>query len=131
MISTKIAGGPGSGLPDADIKYIVRDFKGLALSPIISIGKRRVFMSKNLSTEKEIPLKKVRYVCQEKYRPSKVNRIMKIEAALNKPIDVLKDSNGEFTILDGHHRFLAIKKLGKEKLKANVFDGKDLEKNVD
>lgn len=118
----KIAGGPGSGSGKLT-KQITSHFKGLAISPKISIGKRKAFMAgkKPKVTDEKIPIGKIRYVAQERFLPEKVNRISKLPDVADLPVDVLKDKEGLYHIMDGHHRFLGALKKGIKNLKANVW----------
>ena len=125
----KTAGGPGSGVSSDNTAYILEDFSGLKMSPLISIGKRKAFMDANkpISTDTSISLEKVKYVCQEKYVPKKLSNFLESPDSETKPIDVLIDKDEQYHILDGHHRSLAAIKEGKETIKANIYDGSSLE----
>lgn len=68
-----------------------------------------------------IPVKKIKYVSQEKFIPVKLNKFKKNPELLDIPIDVLFDKDGFYHVMDGHHRFLAALNLDKIKIKANVY----------
>lgn len=115
----KAAGGPGSGVAYPNTMSI--DF--LEPSPLMSIGKRRAFMENNEPMYKnlEIPYKSIKYRGQNNLVPKKlVEILLNADDALSKPVDVIKDENGDFHILDGHHRALAAIIL-KRNLLANVY----------
>lgn len=121
----KVAGGPGSGVSEDNVKEI--DF--LESSPLISIGYRKKFMSER-SPDREgiqIDVAKIKYKGQENYVPKKLKRMLKaIESGeakdlFKKPVKILRDEKGDYHIIDGHHRALAavIKKI--PKIKADVY----------
>jgi hypothetical protein len=116
----KTAGGPGSGVSHPNTQPI----RFLETSPLVSIGFRKKFMEDHTPIHKDIWIdwRKVKYKCQENMVPRKVVNIMiNADEALKKPIDVIRDSEGFFHILDGHHRgIVAI--LLKRKMKANIYN---------
>lgn len=126
---TKLAGGPGSN-SSKPTKDITKNYRGLALSPVMSLGKRKEFMDGHSPAKvaQLIILDKVKYVSQEKYMPSKLRKFRDNPDLLEKPIDVLFDSDGFYHVMDGHHRFLAAKGMDKKKIKANVYRTTGLKK---
>lgn len=122
LLRRKVAGGPGSGSnSNTKTKKILDNYKGLSLSPITSIGKRSKFMkgSKVVSKDSPIAVSKIKYVIQDKYVPSKVKEIEGHKDLFT--IDVVKDKDSNYHVLDGHHRFLAAKEKGLSKIPANVY----------
>lgn len=120
----KAAGGPGSGVSEDNAKVI--DF--LEDSPLVSIGYRKKLMKDNNPVKEgvDILVKDIKYKGQEKYVPKKLQKFLDaIEKGetwpFEKPIDVLRDEDGKYHILDGHHRGLAAIKTKKDKIKANVY----------
>ena len=122
---TKTAGGPGSGIKAANTKK----FK-MPLSPYITIMKRKEFMEKNTPYIKKmnIEMSDITHVGQEKYVPLKVQKFLDAIKdknntfnPLSKPIDVTLMPGGKYAVLDGHHRFLVAKILGRSFIKANVY----------
>ena len=126
----KTAGGPGSGKIERATRYITYDYTDLKLSPLMSIGKRKAFMDSREPIEKDvkIPLSKIKYVCQEKYVPPKLEKFINNPDLLELPVDLLKDKDEQYHVLDGNHRFLAAKLLKKKVLRANVYSSEGLEK---
>ena len=124
----KVAGGPGSGVQDDNTLPILE----LPMSKLISIGKRKAFMDahKPESKSTEISLSDIKYVCQKNMVPKKVLKMLQKKEVLDYPIDVLKDSDGNYHVMDGHHRFLACMHAGRKKIKANVWCAKPLEKKA-
>lgn len=116
----KEAGGPGSN-NSSPTKLITKEYKGIALSPIMSIGKRKAYMEEHPYSEQTIAVPNIRYVCQEKFLPSKLTKFKKEPKLLDIPLDILKDKKGDYHVMDGHHRFLAALNTGKKKLKAKVY----------
>ena len=117
---SKSAGGPGSGVSKDNTKKI-----DMPMSEHISIGKRKKQTKGVSSKSDDIPLSKIKKVCQEKYVPKKKKKFVDNwdEWDLDdEPVDILKVSNDEYHVIDGHHKFLAAKELGKDKLKGNVYD---------
>jgi hypothetical protein len=125
----KVAGGPGSGDPD-DNTVLIRE---LPLSKLISIGKRKEFMDghKPTYTNYEVPLDKIKFVSQKKMVPKKVMRMLQNkEEVLDKPVDLLVDKNGNYHVMDGHHRYLVAHYDKRKTMKANVWSAKSLEKSA-
>ncbi len=60
-------------------------------------------------------------MAQEKYVPTKVQRLKNVENIKNFPIKVLKDSKKDYHIIDGHHRFLMTKRSGNKVIKADIY----------
>ena len=117
---SKVAGGPGSGVTGENTDVIFF----LEKSPLISIGKRKQFMSNSSPVQKnvKVPIKSIKYKGQDKFVPKKLVRIIyNSKDALSKPVDLLLDDKGKYHIMDGHHRALAAILLKKEDLKANVW----------
>ena len=122
---SKFAGGPGSGVKDDNTKPI-----DMPLTPYITIMKRKAFMDSKEPFLKDrlIEMANIKYVGQEKYVPVKLARMLNAikdknskKNPLKIPIDVTLLPNGEYAVLDGHHRFLAARKLKKQNIKANVY----------
>jgi hypothetical protein len=129
----KIAGGPGSGVTGDNTKKI--DI--LPHSPIISIGKRKKFMS-NRSPEMEkvqVLVENIKYKGQEKYVPKKLKKFMdaisKGETWMwEKPVILLRDRKGDLHIIDGHHRALAAILSKRKSLSADVYSDNVFHKAV-
>jgi len=118
--AVKLAGGPGSGVEQNNAKEIPI----LESSPLVSIGHRERFMENHKPVKRcvEVPTKNIKYKGQEKYVPKKLKKMIKIwDEVSDKPVDLIKDSKGDYHILDGHHRALAalVKKV--PSMKANVY----------
>ena len=65
--------------------------------------------------------KEIKYKGQDNMVPQKLVRIMlNADEVLQKPVDLIRDSEGDYHILDGHHRALAAI-LMKRDLVANVY----------
>jgi uncharacterized ParB-like nuclease family protein len=117
----KTAGGPGSGVGRDNTAPIAEH--ELKQSDVIRIGKRKDLMSSLPCSLEDIAVNSVSHACQSNYVPSKLNGVMAAmeSGTLNdKPVDLLKVSDS-YHVLDGHHRVMAAKRLGKEKLKARVY----------
>lgn len=120
----KTAGGPGSGVSGDNAKVI--DF--LEDSPLVSIGYRKKFMSER-SPDLEndmVPVKLIKYKGQEKYVPKKLEKFIKAIRnketwPFEKAVDLLRDDDGNYHILDGHHRTLAAIITKRPRIKANVY----------
>jgi uncharacterized ParB-like nuclease family protein len=120
----KSAGGPGSGSEGQDTQSILKDFKGLEMSPYLTIGKRGEFLEthKPNALRKQIKMDKIKYIIQEKYVPAKVKRMVESSDNLDDlPIDVMVDPQGNYHVLDGHHRFLTAKKKNRHEILANIY----------
>lgn len=116
----KSAGGPGSGVAHDNTDTI--DF--LETSPLISIGYRQKFMDSHKPDETNIAIRteRIKYKGQEKLVPKKLVKMMKIwEEIKDKPIDVLLDNEGDYHIMDGHHRGLAAILMKKPYIRANIY----------
>ena len=118
----KMAGGPGSGT-DQSSKKILSKFKELGKSPIISIGTRAIFMKKNKPNKINSPIlvSKIKFVGQDNYMPNKLEKFYNDPSLLRIPIDIIEDRNGDYHVMDGHHRFLAALSRGRRKLHANIY----------
>lgn len=124
---SKVAGGPGSGVTGDNAKKI-DDMLDLETSPIVTIGKRKEFMD-NRSPDREklaVLVEKIKYKGQEKYVPAKLKKFMDAikrgETWMwDKPVQLLRDSNDDFHILDGHHRVLAAILSGRTLMAADVY----------
>ena len=120
----KFAGGPGSGVKGDNTKPI-----DMPLTPYITIMKRKAFMNSKEPFLKNrlIEMDNIKFVGQEKYTPAKLNNQVKMALDKNAkdplqfPIDVTLLPNGDYAVLDGHHRFLTARKLKKSAIKANVY----------
>jgi len=119
----KTAGGPGSGVQENNTAPI-----NMPLTKYVTIMKRTKFMNskKPFLKNKTIQMSKIKFVGQEKYVPKKLQKF--IDAAekgetwmFEKPIDVTVDPNGDYAVLDGHHRFLIAKHFHKKHIKANIY----------
>ena len=128
----KTAGGPGSGVAGNNTDTI--DF--MEHSPLISIGKRKEFLEGSRPIEtKDIEIAKIRFKGQHKYVPEKLMAMIMSDvrgdgSLWEKPIKVLKDSNDEYHVIDGHHRFLAALIRGRPTIKSEVYSSDKLEKSA-
>ena len=116
---TKTAGGPGSGVGHDNTKKI-----NLPQSAIVSVGTRTKMFDKKKSKKRKIKLSEITAVGQEKYVPAKLKKFLrhyKDWDLQNKPFDVLEVADGSYHVIDGHHRFLAAKKIGAKEIIVNVF----------
>lgn len=113
----KIAGGPGSGVSGKNTKPIE-----MPHSPHVSVGTRQGILKNMHYVEREIPLKDITHAGQSKYVPKKLTNLLgKPEVVREKPIQVLQVGEHDFHVIDGHHRYLAAKKLGFKTIKACVY----------
>jgi hypothetical protein len=116
----KTSGGPGSGVSGDNTDSI----SFLKESPLISIGYRKKFMDSNspVLTDTEVDTSKIKYKGQEKMVPKKLIRMMlKWDEIKDKPVDLIKDENGDYHVIDGHHRALAAILLKEKNIKANIY----------
>ena len=123
-IREKTAGGPGSGVAEDNTKPI----SCLPLTEYVTIMKRKTFMEskKPFIKNKTIKLSKIKFVGQKKYIPKKLEKFIKAiknneSWPFEKAIDVTVDKNGDYAVLDGHHRFLVAKHFNKPSIKANIY----------
>lgn len=120
----KTAGGPGSGCMEDNTAAI--DF--LEISPVVTIGKRKQFMSTRAPVleSEQVPTKLIKYKGQEKYVPKKLkNFVDAIRAGekwpFEKPVKLLRDAEGDYHIIDGHHRALAALITKRPRIKADIY----------
>lgn len=118
----KTAGGPGSGVKGDNTLPI-----GMKQSPHVSVGTRKALLDNMPFYEDTVDLDDITAVGQEKYVPAKLNRMIGDPESLKKPIDLLKVTDQktgsvEYHVIDGHHRFLAAKKKGVDKLRARIYE---------
>lgn len=128
----KQAGGPGSGVSGDNTDSIdIMDH-----SSLISIGKRKDFLKHTEPIETiQIPTHQIKYKGQYKYVPKKLMRMvmgaMQGDTSLwERPVQLLKDSNNEYHIVDGHHRVLAAIILGRDMILAEIYPSTKLEKRA-
>lgn len=126
---TKMAGGPGSGVTHENAQPI----EILEESPLMSIGKRSAFMERNkpIKTGVNIPIGKIQFRGQRKYVPKKlmgmIMGVLKGDSSLwDKPAQFLIDSQGQYHIIDGHHRVLAAIIIGRPTILADVYSTEKL-----
>lgn len=114
----KIAGGPGSGVQYDNTSKIER----LEQSPLITIHYRRnIKNQRQPDRETTIQLDDIDYGAQTKYSIDKLSGLMdSFEDWKDEPIEIAR-VNGDYHLLDGHHRFLAADRLGKSSLPAKVW----------
>lgn len=113
----KLSGGPGSGVSGDNTKKI-----DMPLSEHVSVGTRKGLLDNMPYEEKEIKLSDITEVCQEKYVPVKLERMIEnFEEIKDKAFDVLEVAKGKYTVLDGHHRFLAHREKGSETVKVRSY----------
>ena len=116
---TKFGGGPGSGVSKNNTKKI-----SLPLSSKTSLHKRKKLKKKlGPPKTKTINISDISHVGQEKYVPKKLKWFVNnYDKWKDKPIDVFWDAdNSSYHVMDGHHRFLALRKLSKKNHKAHVY----------
>lgn len=112
----KHAGGPGSGVTGKNTKPI-----GLPTSEYVSVGTRKALLDNMPFDVKEIPLDHIKKVGQENYVPKKLKKFIRNPALCDLPFDVLGVSDKEYHVIDGHHRFLACRHLGRKTVKVKVY----------
>jgi 8-oxo-dGTP pyrophosphatase MutT (NUDIX family) len=119
----KNAGGPGSGVTGDNTRVIDE----LEESPIISIGYRKKFMEDHKPTLENTTVKVslIKFKGQEKCVPKKLKGMIesakKDKSLFEKPVKLLRDEDGNYHVIDGHHRVLAAIALGVEDIKADVY----------
>lgn len=118
---TKKAGGPGSGT-NKDNTLPITDLKQ---SEVIRIGGRKSIIDTQPYDTKTILVSSLKYAAQDNYVPEKLNKIIEAMSKpdwVDKPIDVM-EVDGEYHVLDGHHRALAAIKLKRKEILAKVYKG--------
>lgn len=109
-------GGPGSG-----VKYNNTQAIDYPLSEYVSVGTRKGMLDNMEYEEFEIPIAQVTKVAQKNFVPAKLTRMIKNpDVITSKPIDVLWVRGEGYHVIDGHHRFLAARKLKMETIPARV-----------
>ena len=123
----KVAGGPGSGVSRNNTKEI----KDMPQSDHVSVGTRTGLLRNMAYKEMSVRLSYITHVGQSKFVPSKLKKMVANWKEVKKnPIDLLKVSDHEYHVIDGHHRFLAAKQLGEKTINARVYE-KRKEKTAD
>lgn len=108
-------GGPGSGVGEDNTLPI-----NMPHSPYTSVGTRKGMLQNMDYSEESVPMDSITHAGQEKYVPKKLEKIMQSwDNVKDKPIELLHVGD-EYHIIDGHHRYLAAKKLGEKHINANV-----------
>jgi len=118
---TKKAGGPGSGKKEDNTMPIT----DLEQSDVIRIGGRKAIIDTQPCDTKIIKVSDLKYAAQDNYVPKKLNGVMEAMSKpdwVDKPIDVM-EVNGEYHVLDGHHRALAAIKLHRKEIPARIYKG--------
>jgi hypothetical protein len=117
---SKTAGGPGSGVIGNNTSVL----PFLETSPLISIGNKNRFLNDHtpIITNTPIDVSKIKYKGQEKIVPKKLVQILiNWDKTKNNPIDVIKDQNGDYHVVDGHHRAIAARLLKEKEILANIY----------
>ena len=115
----KVAGGPGSGVSRNNTKEI----KDMPQSDHVSVGTRTGLLRNMSYKEMSVRLSYITHVGQSKFVPSKLKKMVANWKEVKKnPIDLLKVSDHEYHVIDGHHRFLAAKQLGEKTVNARVYE---------
>lgn len=119
-------GGPGSGVSKKNTRSIntfltKHEHPTCSLGPI-TVGKRGKFMDERKPKKMNVPLSKITHVGQETYVPTKLSGMMKNNEVDNLPVQLLKMKNGNFQVIDGHHRFLKFISNNKGQIKAEVYE---------
>lgn len=110
-------GGPGSGHKGRNTVPF-----DMPHSDYISVGTRKGLLANAEYDEYEVPLSQITKVGQKNYVPSKVTRMMMNRKILpEKPISVLWVRGDGYHVIDGHHRYLAARKLNMTSLPAKVY----------
>lgn len=112
----KEGGGPGSGVTGDNTLPI-----GLPLSQYVSVGSRKSILDNMPFYEDTVPMSKITAVAQKNYVPTKLNRMVDQDGILSKPIDLLKVSEDEYHVIDGHHRYLVARTKDKKSIRARVY----------
>ncbi len=108
-------GGPGSGVSGDNTEPI-----DMPHSPYTSVGTRKGMLENMAHYEENVPMDSITHAGQEKFVPKKLEKVVNDwDSAKQNPIDLLKVGD-EYHIIDGHHRYLAAKKMGEDSIKANV-----------
>jgi uncharacterized ParB-like nuclease family protein len=111
----KVAGGPGSGVKGYNTATI-----DMPKSKYVSVGTRKSLLDNMDYEVGEIKISDISHVAQDNFVPDKLQKFMKNSDLVTKnPIDVLKVGD-KYHVCDGHHRYLAAKKLGIQKVQAKI-----------
>ncbi len=115
---SKSAGGPGSGVEHDNTAKIMR----LKKSPDITIHRReKIKAQREPDREKEIKIGDIDYAAQSKYNIEKLGWFLDNWSEWkDSSIDVAL-MDGEYHLMDGHHRYLAADRLRKDTLPANIW----------
>jgi hypothetical protein len=116
--SSKTAGGPGSGKSRDSTERISE----LDKSPLITIHKRKkVINHRSPDRKKDVGLGRIKYGAQTTYDIEKLGWMLNnFDEWKDEPIQVAR-VDGEYHLMDGHHRFLAANRLGESTLPAEVW----------
>lgn len=114
----KISGGPGSGKSRDSTDTI----EALEKSPLITIHKRKEITShRGPDRETDVSLDQIDYGAQTTYDIENLGWMLgHFEEWKNDPIQVAR-VDGDYHLMDGHHRFLAAKRLGEDTIPAKVW----------
>jgi hypothetical protein len=114
----KSAGGPGSGKTRDSTETIDR----LEKSPLITIHRRKKIKNHRAPDRTtNVKLSNIKYGAQETYDVEKLGWMLThFDEWSRDPIDVAR-VDGEYHLMDGHHRFLAADRLDETSLPANVW----------
>ena len=118
-------GGPGSGVARKNTRKINKFMEkygcpSCATGPI-TVGKRGQFMDCRNPKSATVPLSKITHVGQETYVPTKLTRMMKTDDVDDMPIQLLRMGNGNYQVIDGHHRYLKAVANKRDSLPAEVY----------
>jgi hypothetical protein len=115
---SKNAGGPGSGVEHDNTAKIMR----LEKSPDITIHRReKIKAQREPDREKKVKISDIDYGAQSKYNIEKLGWFLDNWSEWkDSPIDVAL-MDGEYHLMDGHHRYLAADRLRKNTLPANIW----------
>ena len=110
-------GGPGSGVVEDNTSEII-----MPQSKFISVGTRKGLLENVHSTPMKVKMSDITHVGQAKYVPEKLKKMVDaFDQVKDKPIALLKVGD-EYHVVDGHHRYLAAKKLGMKDIQADVYE---------
>ena len=89
----------------------------------ITIQDVQDYLDSNSVTSSNMPINKIFHMCIHKNKKDEATIKRSAESDLRFPIIIAKNSKGKYSmILDGHHRLLKAKNIGKKTIRARILD---------